>query len=269
MRPLAIFAFAISPLFAGSINGPGFFSATGLCVSSNNCQTLAQNNANSLSYSNTFTPNGHQLSVSWNSFVNFGSNGVFAQVMNPSLDTSYSMFLGGNTWGDDLTINAPGLTGTAGTLQVSVTVNGTGVGSEMASVGTFWQDSVGADTQLHTSDPKFTASGPVSTTFVFTVGAKFHYGSPFDFGVTLNAMDTVGLQTLVTGDFLHTGILTGLQPFDSMNNPVTGETFGSASGTNYYPTGIIPEPGTTVLMGLSAVMMALWRLRLHRSAVSK
>jgi hypothetical protein len=178
MRTLAIFAVAVSPVFAGSINGPGFFSATALCVSSSNCMTLAQNNANSLSYSNTFTQNGHQVSVSWNSLVNFGSNGVFAQVMNPSLDTFYSMFVGGNTWGDDLTINAPGLTGTAGTLQVSITVNGNGVGSEMASVNTFWQDSVGTDTQMHVSDAQLTTSGPVSTTFTFTVGAKFHYGSP-------------------------------------------------------------------------------------------
>jgi hypothetical protein len=40
----------------------------------------------------------------------------------------------------------------------------------------------------------------------------------------------------------------------------------SASTTNYYPTGIVPEPGTMVLTGLSAVMMALWRIRRQRSA---
>jgi hypothetical protein len=147
-------------------------------------------------------------------------------------------------------------------------VKGTGVGTESANVNTFWQDSTGSDTQLHTSNSQVTPSGTVNTTFVFTVGARFHYGSPFAFGVTMNVLDTIGLESLVTGDYFHTGLLTGLQPFDSGNNAVTGATFSSTSGTAYTTNGVVPEPGSLGLTGMAVVMLSLSRFRRHRSSVS-
>jgi len=269
MTKLAICAFAALPLFAGSIPGPGFFEALSIWDTNNtHFQFLVQTNQSSFGYSNTFTANNHQIPVSANGVVSYGSNGFFAQVMNPSVDTFYSQFGGGNTWGDDLIINAPGLTGTAGTLMVSVAVKGTGVGTESANVNTFWQDSVGSDTQLHTSNSQVTSSGTVNTTFTFTIGAKFHYGSPFSFGVTMNVLDAIGLESLTTGDFLHTGLLTGLQPFDSSSNAVSGATFSSASGTSYSTAGVVPEPGSMGMLGVAVLMLSLWRVRRHRSGVS-
>jgi hypothetical protein len=222
LRALAapILTLAGLPLSAGTIPGAGFFSQVSLCDTNNtNCQTLAQSLLNSLSYSSTFTPNGHQVSVSSRGTVNYGRNGVFAQISNPSLDTFYSLYIQGEAWGDDLTIDAPGLTGTLGTLRVAVGVNGTGMGSERAGVVLIREDSFGNDT-LHVSDTRFTSGGTVNTTFVFT-GVPFHFGSPFFLEVSLSALDTIGSETLVTADFSRTATLDGLQPFDSNNNPVS------------------------------------------------
>src|SRR5579859_1880270 len=130
MKKLAICFLSALPVFAGSIRAPGFFEALSIWDTNNtHFQFLVQTNQSSFAYSNIFTANNHQIPVSANGVVNYGLNGYFAQVSDPSLDTFYSQFGGGNTWSDDLTINAPGLTGTAGTLMVSVAVKGAGVGT--------------------------------------------------------------------------------------------------------------------------------------------
>jgi hypothetical protein len=260
MKNLAFLAFAALPVFAGTIPAAGFFSQVSLCDTNNtNCPALAQSLVSSLSYSNTFLHNGNQISVSSSGTVNYGRNAVFAQVSNPSLDTFYSQYIEGVAWGDDFTIDSPGLTGTLGTLQVAVGVNGTGVGSERAGVVLIREDSFGNDT-LHVSNTRLTSSGAVNTTFVFT-GVPFHFGSPFFLEISLSALDTIGSETLETADFSHTAILNGLQPFDSSNNPVSNAAFSSASGTGYSNSGVVPEPRTMGLMVIGGLILTLWSIR--------
>jgi hypothetical protein len=264
MKNLAILVLAGLPVFAGTIPAPGFFSQVTLCDTNNtNCPPLAQSLLSSLSYSNTFTHSGNQVSVSSSGTLSYGRNAVFAQVSNPSLDTFYSQYIHGTAWGDDLTIDSPGLTGTLGTLTVSVGLTGTGVGSERAGVQLIREDSFGNDT-LHVSNTRFTSGGTVNSTFVFT-GVPFHFGSPFFLEITLSALDTIGSEALETADFSHTGILNGLQPFDSNNGPVSNAAFSSMSGTGYSVSGVVPEPGTMGLIALGGVILTLRSIRRRQS----
>jgi hypothetical protein len=64
----------------------------------------------------------------------------------------------------------------------------------------------------------------------------------------------------ITGDFSHTGALTGIEVFDSQGNERTGWTLSSGSGHPYNQIPpAVPEPAS--LMGLAAAVLAFVRRR--------
>jgi hypothetical protein len=63
-----------------------------------------------------------------------------------------------------------------------------------------------------------------------------------------------------SADFGNTMVLSSLAVFDSQMNRLSNVTFSSASGVVYGDSGVVPEPGTLVIV-ISAVFVLALRHR--------
>ena len=152
---------------------------------------------------------------------------------------------------DLLTINAQGLEGTNGTLNVNFTLDGsvstTGQGFAGAQVGVLW----GGDEPFAQEDGVFNFFFGDA---VVNVQVPFVYGTPFFLsyflgtgaGTPIDFTEIVGTGS-GSADFFNTLTLTGMQPLDSNLQQVHNAQFSSASGTRYSETGVVPEPATLAL----------------------
>lgn len=102
----------------------------------------------------------------------------------------------------------------------------------------------------------------------FQVDVPMVWGQPFEFTTMLWAgtlpSSSVGQPGPSSGSasFLTTLRLTGIEIFDSSGHPVPGFGVTAGSGTPYGPAGVVPEPGSAVLLlaGLGAlVLRRFWR----------
>lgn len=89
------------------------------------------------------------------------------------------------------------------------------------------------------------------------------FGHPIDIAFDLAASGVlkefqVGSSTL--SDFSHTAILNSILAFDSNGNPVP-LIVSAQSGTQYGPSGIIPEPSTLTLAAFALITFAIMRTR--------
>jgi PEP-CTERM motif len=185
---------------------------------------------------------------------------------------------------DRLTITAPGITnGTAGVLDVSVTLHGTITKSGSADAGTLFAVLWGGTEPLQDQEVQgFSTS--TSSSDVFTVPVPFTFGDSFLFTLFMfSTAGTIGVCDDITAcaategtqpylasglgassaDFFNTLLVTGLVPTVGgiqVSNPV----FTADSGAQYTVNGVVPEPGTLILLGSGTLL--LWRRRNNRSA---
>ena len=220
--------------------------------------------------------------------ANYGQLGVAASVNVTSVTPEIFFSFAIADAFDELTINAPGLTGSQGFLNVYYTLNGNI--SSSGAVNPFVQVAFEAGNSQNGSSTFSSAVYTSSTSGLFEDSSPlpFTFGTPFIFSMCLGANNGVGLVPALlqnanhfatdlcsggytnpasatgagTIDFLDTLSLSSLQVNDSLGNPVNGATLVSASGTQY---ALAPEPGPglTAALGLGMIA-AYWKRALRR-----
>jgi hypothetical protein len=190
---------------------------------------------------------------------------------------------------DGITINAPGLTGSQGLLNVYYTLDGTI--SASGPVSAFVQVTFDATTPEGNGFSTSTSTAYTSSTsglFETSSPLPFTFGTPFSFGMCLGANSGVGIAPAIlpnaghfttdlcaggyaspeagTGvgavNFLDTLSISSLQVTDSFGNPVNDATLVAASGTQY-PFAPEPGPGLMAVLGFGMIA-AYWKLALKR-----
>jgi hypothetical protein len=174
---------------------------------------------------------------------------------------------------DLLTLDAPGLAGQAGTLDVSFLLEGTlqttGDGGAGVLAGVGWgsdPDPLGesdGNTDAQIFEYQVVPSGPVVVPVSFVWGQSFYLtllmgvgaGTPIDC-IFCDSGDGVFRPAGIgngsgTADFFNTLTLVGLLPQDAGGNPVLNAQFSSGSGTPYSVNGVnaVPEPASLILLG--------------------
>ena len=175
-------------------------------------------------------------------------------------------------WVDEITIDAPGLTGQQGTFSADLHLTGT--------LSAFGYQGVAAFRVSEFHGPNFGNERSVfdltrrDDANVYTVdqivstSVPFVFGTPFRYGVFAAAQTSVGsegglnhLPGDATADFDDTVRWLGLTAVRSGSAPggptVAGYTVTTLSGADWVvgPTAVVPEPGTTALLatGLAAL----------------
>ena len=168
---------------------------------------------------------------------------------------------------------------------MAYTLDGTnstsGAGSSVVQVAISVLDSGALRYQM--SNTAYTSS--VAGTFVAPTIFTFTYGQPFQFQFCLGAATGEGIIPAVLPDsghvstfdcapgfsgpqtgsgsgnaaFFNTLVLSGLTVTDSLGNPVSGAQFTSTSGTQYGPNGVVPEPGSLLMIVSGLVLIAARR----------
>ena len=168
---------------------------------------------------------------------------------------------------DLLTISDPLLNGQAGTLEISFLLDGILEHSAGAGAVAWVAVTVGQD-----PDP-FSGNNQEFDDDFLTVPASsigyqvdFVFGQPFYLSLFLgvaagtpmtcfvcNGGDTDAQPATGIGsanaDFFSTLVLSGMLPRDANGNPVLDAQFASASNTRYSVEGVVPEPGSLLLLG--------------------
>lgn len=178
---------------------------------------------------------------------------------------------------DLLTIDAAGLTGTAGSIDVSYLLEGTisssGAALAGVAVGVMW----GGAAPFNQDDGAFSVH-TTSTSETVTVSVPFTFGDPFFLAMIIASAagtfeECANCDALFefvprtgagagSADFFNTMLLTGLLPRDANGDPVLNAVFSAASGTSYSVRGVVPEPGSLLLLGTGLVAVARrWRRR--------
>jgi hypothetical protein len=191
-----------------------------------------------------------------------------SQYSGPASATSFSASADALS-GDELTIDAPGLTGQLGTLIFSVHVSAnvsTGAEDSMASVSTYVRATSDVDDQTFSRSLSIGTNDTDSFSEDGVVTINFTFGTPFDIvfhtDAIAHAARTTSAGTSDTiADFGSTLVWNGITSVqDSGAGNVTGYTATSFSGTDY-TVPVVPEPASVTLLLGAAGLLGLRRRR--------
>lgn len=184
--------------------------------------------------------------------VGFGYMHLAAQSSAPN-DASFPYGSANAGWEDNWLLDAPGFNGQAGTVQVSMHVDGTWVlsgfaGAARITVQPYVDDAridIAGTTEQATFDSSFFPTG-VSQTVQFTL--PFVFGESFDVGMFALLRAGLRSQSAVPGistadaDFTNTLTWEGIDGVFVGETPVTDYSLVSASGVDWrLPVAAIPE----------------------------
>jgi hypothetical protein len=171
---------------------------------------------------------------------------------------------------DELVVDAPGLTGTQGTMWLTMDLSGSGTGTGSGGPGvqtaSFLDWYAGPVTSTPTYSRLSLNGGPVSTTLMSPTPIVFTFGTPFDImlrtitlaGAACTGAGCEGWSADVLTDSSHTAKLSGIAIQDASGNDLSSFSIVALSGSHYDAEGItVPEPGTFVLFGSGLAGMAL------------
>ena len=242
---------------------------------------LPSSNANfgpTSSFAQTF--NGTQtgqsdiFSINGTADAQFGSLKAYLQatVTNGLAQTYVSAAYAGTF--ERFTIDAPGLTGQAGTATFRLNLNG--VTSFTRSSNTITGPSGGAYVCANISavqvylDLAPCDSGTRNTNGSYTASIPFTFGTSFTVFMDIFASvwfgtNISGWNATFTSDYSHTAILDQIAVYSgstvSSANQVNGFSIAGASNAAYSANGVVPEPSTYMLVGAGLVSLALVRGR--------
>jgi hypothetical protein len=263
----AVFASAL-PAFSGLIVN----NTTVLCNSGNtSCSTLASQST-TLNYSKTLTSDGNSISVTAFASENLSTGALMASdsYSEPSAESFYTQFNSEAQLSDTFSINAPGLAGTVGYLEMSFVldgttsvVDGTTIPNGQAEIAAMLSDPAGANTDgCPSTSANCYVSGDGS---VVTLPMPFHYGTPFTLFWVLGAITYPGPGSLTgSADYSHTAT-PAIEVFNSASQPVYDATV-VASGGEQIPS-LTPEPGSAVLLGLGLALIIVFLSRRAKADV--
>jgi hypothetical protein len=174
---------------------------------------------------------------------------------------------------DELIITAPGQSG-QGLLNVSAFLDGvistSGTGGALILVGVGHGGDVPFDQEMEFQAFSTSISGTISFGPIpFTYGQPFFLSTFMAAGAgTIAPCPSCGGLAIVpqngigsgNSDFFNTFVLSGLVPTDLNGNPVLNPQFSSGSGVQYSTTGVVPEPGSILLLGGGLTLLG-YRLR--------
>lgn len=249
---------------------PSLFSAVQTCISSQpsggvcDIESSLQDAEDSslLTLNTTFAPRTAQVRMHVNNVAQaqYGLMRVAAedtfQVGSVPMNTnSYAIA----AFQDVLTVNLPPSNAPTGYMTIQYTLNGkvSATPANSASEGIFGCGitapgftNYGGEALLDAGSTNGLSSGALNGVFTFPNVFQFTYGQPFTLYCTLltdaGTYDAQGEYATVTGrgsaiaNFANTAVISGLAFTDANGNPLAvTPSITAASGTSYFPTGIL------------------------------
>ena len=225
-----------------------------------------QNNAGPITM-NASTTGGDNSTGTASLFVDYGVIKMSGDSEGTLVDVVRGIFR------DDVTITAPGIpTGTLGSLQFSVSLNGS-LAAPAGGGASSWQiqATIGGTFQISTSATQFNPDsglGYVGPPFgVFTGTVNFQFGSAAQLDVELTGAAQTQFDFSGPGsasfDLAHSLYWDGISNVTANSAPVNNFIVTSTSGTNYAQSFVpaVPEPTTLLLTAGALAVLASGRLR--------
>jgi hypothetical protein len=274
-----------------------FFGPTGLAIPSNGLPTgglpgvarLTTGASGVLVDSAAASGSGDSTFGSWSANGSSSANATYGKVGAEGSGTRLHIgdgntvvgFEGFGIFTDSLTFNSASLNGTVGSTIFHFTIDGTvlsvGAVNTVGMVANYQQNSAPIYTlmaaNLQPASPPYFVPSTGTGHDGFTIGASsisgigvfdtnplsLTYGTAFDFsfGLLAYAMPRDGSAS---STFSSTALLTGIDVFDALGNPVNDFSILSESGTVYDASGVhlapsVPEPNTLALLATGMICL--------------
>jgi hypothetical protein len=236
-----------------------------LCTTNSSCTQLVPKGPTPVNFTGSVSDGGVTLSMTAFADSSFGALRAASSYSLTGPSGAWTQYQGYSETVDTITISSPGLDGQDGYLSASFDVTGTQSVNGLAGLAffSFSQSGVlqvvGCDPQAPSNTNCFVRGG----TRVNFNPLRFTFGQPFTLWTALSASLFMGVNQPLSAsaDYSQTAVLTQFQPYldAQLTDAVSDVTFSATSGTRYSVNGVIPEPGSFVLLGIGLAGLGMWR----------